>query len=939
MKFKKFGSVLIFSLILILSLSMVSASDDVNDTITVYEDNTEISVDESAEELNAGSTIYISPEGTGTGSDENNPTNWNTALSKATSGDTIQFANGTYYNIQGTIYQSITLKGSGNSVLDANNAGGFITIGDRYSKTLSVTLDDLSFINAYTGEKQGNPDGPKTGYDGEGAIVNGGTLIVKNCYFASNQGIGTEGGAIHNAGTCYIYDSTFFGNGGKKGGAIYSDKGSSLYMYNSIVNKCVSKEGSAVHAKEAYVEIHNCSVVNASAKNGLFYIKKSRVYFYDSYFYNCRAVDAAAVINIDKESSVEIDNCIFNKLSSTGTKLWFHQENGTGNGGAIVVEKDVNNVVIKNSIFTNCTAKGEGGAIYIQSNTKITIDNCTFKSNYAGESGNHIYTYGSAYSLSISNSLFEIDSSISTTDIEYGEVENIAVTCDVGTNNILNPTIELLLNDNAVSTVNKVLNLPLADLTVGNYTVSLKATDSSNKYVFTQDSSIFVVGGENVEVTVNYAINEDGSINVKVVDEYGRNVANKNVVVTINGTEYRAVTDKSGIAVINPELGEGEYSVSVNVDGKVISNKSSTTISIKNSTTPLSDTVDVDFSYNDDGTFEVNVKDEYGRVIPNQNVSVTINGKTYTATTNSNGVAVITPTDTVAGEYSVSVSVEGKTVSDNSQTSVKILPSDKTSSIIASDLKRGYKSPYDFKARFLDKNANPLKNKEVTFIINGNEYNVETDEYGYATLSIGLNTGEYNVTALNPANGESKTYKLTVVARITGNKNVNVDYSYKATYKVRIFADNGKAVGAGETVVISIDGKKTAQVKTDKNGYVTYAVKNNKLLVKTHKITFEYKGVKSTSKLVVKQILKSKNVKVKKSAKTKKFTATLKTSKGKAIKGKKITFKIKGKKYTAKTNKKGVATIKIKQNLKVRKYTVSVTYLKNTIKKTLTIKK
>ena len=44
---------------------------------------------------------------------------------------------------------------------------------------------------------------------------------------------------------------------------------------------------------------------------------------------------------------------------------------------------------------------------------------------------------------------------------------------------------------------------------------------------------------------------------------------------------------------------------------------------------------------------------------------------------------------------------------------------------------------------------------------------------------------------------------------------------------------------------------------------------------------------------------------------TKKLTATLK-SEGKAIKGKQITFKVNGKTYKAKTNAKGVATVKIK---------------------------
>ena len=50
----------------------------------------------------------------------------------------------------------------------------------------------------------------------------------------------------------------------------------------------------------------------------------------------------------------------------------------------------------------------------------------------------------------------------------------------------------------------------------------------------------------------------------------------------------------------------------------------------------------------------------------------------------------------------------------------------------------------------------------------------------------------------------------------------------------------------------------------------------------------------------------------KRSAKSKKVTFTLKNSKGKVLKSKKITFKINSKTYTTKTNNKGVATVNLK---------------------------
>ena len=88
---------------------------------------------------------------------------------------------------------------------------------------------------------------------------------------------------------------------------------------------------------------------------------------------------------------------------------------------------------------------------------------------------------------------------------------------------------------------------------------------------------------------------------------------------------------------------------------------------------------------------------------------------------------------------------------------------------------------------------------------------------------------------------------------------------------------------------------------------------------------------KTTPKLTSKK----KTFKVK--SKNKKFRATLKTKNGKAIKGAKITFKIKGKKYTAKTNKKGIATVKIKLNKK-GKYTITISFKGNKLYNSKTIK-
>ena len=64
----------------------------------------------------------------------------------------------------------------------------------------------------------------------------------------------------------------------------------------------------------------------------------------------------------------------------------------------------------------------------------------------------------------------------------------------------------------------------------------------------------------------------------------------------------------------------------------------------------------------------------------------------------------------------------------------------------------------------------------------------------------------------------------------------------------------------------------------------------------------------------------------------------------KVLKKKTVTFKFKGKKYKAKTNKKGIAKVTVKKNvikkLKAGKnYRYAITYLKDTVKRTVKVRR
>ena len=229
----------------------------------------------------------------------------------------------------------------------------------------------------------------------------------------------------------------------------------------------------------------------------------------------------------------------------------------------------------------------------------------------------------------------------------------------------------------------------------------------------------------------------------------------------------------------------------------------------------------------------------------------------------------------------------------------------------------------------------------VNITINGKTTTAITDADGIAKVEITDVPGTYEITTTY--NGQ--TYKNSVsvnlnpsTCKITENKDIAVDYDGGKYFSVKIVSADGKVVASEVSVTFTINGK-TTTVKTDANGIARIKITD---VPKKYTMTTTFNGNSVKNTVTVKQVLKAKKVTVKKTAKKFTLKATLKIN-GKKVKGKKITFKLNGKTYKAKTNKKGIAKIAVKKNVikklkKGKKYTVKVTYLKDTIKTTVKVK-
>ena len=215
-------------------------------------------------------------------------------------------------------------------------------------------------------------------------------------------------------------------------------------------------------------------------------------------------------------------------------------------------------------------------------------------------------------------------------------------------------------------------------------------------------------------------------------------------------------------------------------------------------------------------------------------------------------------------------------------------------------------------------------------ILNGVMYDRKVSgNEGLAKLNINLEAGEYVITAMNLVTGEMTSNNITVLSRFTENADLVKYYRNASQYTVKVIGDNGKAVGAGETVKFNINGVFYERT-TNASGV---AKLNINLQPGDYIITAEYKGAMVSNNIKVLPVLNATDISMKYRDGTQ-FKATLVDGQGKPYAGQPITFNINGVFYNRMTDSSGMAKLNI--NLMPGEYIITSSYngsaIANTIK-------
>ena len=293
-----------------------------------------------------------------------------------------------------------------------------------------------------------------------------------------------------------------------------------------------------------------------------------------------------------------------------------------------------------------------------------------------------------------------------------------------------------------------------------------------------------------------------GQYQVILKDNSGKIISSRDVYLTINGHTYKKRTDENGVALFDISVPAGAYDAKINFIGDDEYLKSSDIVKIISIST-------IEFKstkYPTDSNYQATLRDSNGKLLVNQKVEVSINGKTYNSISDKNGQVSVN-LNLAVGPCSVKITnpltgeVRLQTVSI-----IKRIVQNR-------DLTIYYGSTTLFKVRVYDDSAKFSKGLKVTFRISGKTYYGVTDKNGYASVKLTQKPGTYNIVV------QYKNYKVSNKIKIKSTiitKDIKVKKSKTIKFTAKLVDSKGKIL-KNKKITFKFKGK-VYKVKTNKKG-------------------------------------------------------------------------------------------------------------------------
>ncbi|WP_405297904.1 hypothetical protein [Methanobrevibacter sp.] len=265
----------------------------------------------------------------------------------------------------------------------------------------------------------------------------------------------------------------------------------------------------------------------------------------------------------------------------------------------------------------------------------------------------------------------------------------------------------------------------------------------------------------------------DDLFKVIVLDEYGRQLFNKTIKVSVAGQTFTNVTDDLGYAYFNINVVPEEYVALIKFDGddnytyksvyKAFAIEKAPTAFTAPDASILVSAAKSGYNYN------IALKDNAGNALAGQTVTIVFNGKTTTATTNDKGEITYKAVAAKAGSYAMTLKFDGDSFYAAATATATIKVNKEATKLTAK--KKTFKAKVKTKkyaVTLKDSKGKAIKKVKLTLKVKGKTYKATTNAKGKATFKIknlkkkGKYTAKVNFAGNDLYNKVAKSVKITV---------------------------------------------------------------------------------------------------------------------------------------------------------------------------------
>ena len=502
----------------------------------------------------------------------------------------------------------LTINGNGHTI-DGNGKARIFMLENK----VTVVFENIIFVNAQT-------PGP-FGHGGAIWVNDGSKATAENCTFKDNKAT-YLGGATH--GDCTAFNCTFIGNRAdgwkdqKNGGAM--NRGTAINC-TFICNEA-GKNGGAVCNATAI----NCTFICNSAPSG--------PHEYATIHENCIFIDSAKIrasdfttiynssekllfdfVAIGPDEEIIFDNMNFTiKITQDDEEIGtYNALSGKDNGWIVDLEPGVYNATLSFKNLEPVTVK-----IVVQIGTEITAEDVTTTYNV------------------------DKDLVITLTDKQGNPISDAEVSVDLGEAKTYttdeNGQIKIAIGKLVPKTYNAKISFEGNEYQLESEATSIVVVDKAPSKVTTKD------------VTTTYNVDKDFVITL--TDGEGNPLSGAEVSVDLGGTKTYTTDENGQIKIAIGKLTPKTYNAKISFKGDEYYLESETTakVVVKKATPKITASAKT-FTFEDKTKkYTVTLKDNKGNALKNAKVTLKVNGKTYTATTNSKGVATFKLSDITKGK-------------------------------------------------------------------------------------------------------------------------------------------------------------------------------------------------------------------------------------------------------------------------------------------------